>query len=87
VLNGTVEIDYRTRLQEQAQSSFNHTPTYRIIDVAGPDHQREFTMEVLIAEVRYGIGVGPSKQAAAQAAARAALTQLGQQSESAPDAR
>jgi ribonuclease-3 len=81
------EIDYRTRLQEQAQSVFNHTPAYRTIDVAGPDHQREFTMEVLIAEVRYGVGVGPSKQAAAQAAAREALAQLQQQSESPSDAR
>jgi ribonuclease-3 len=87
VLNGTAEIDYRTRLQEQAQSIFNHTPAYRMIDVVGPDHQREFTMEVLIAEIRYGIGVGPSKQAAAQAAARAALMQLHQQSESSPGLR
>ncbi len=82
VLNGTAEIDYRTRLQEYAQSSFNHTPTYRMIDVVGPDHEREFTMEVLIAEVRYGVGVGPSKQLAAQAAARATLAQFQQQSES-----
>jgi ribonuclease-3 len=87
VLDGTAEIDYRTRLQEQAQSIFNHTPSYRMIDVAGPDHQREFTMEVRIAEVRYGVGVGPSKQAAAQAAAREALAQLQQQSESAADVR
>ncbi|MEI7769242.1 MAG: ribonuclease III [Chloroflexales bacterium] len=87
VLNGTAEIDYRTKLQEHAQSAFNHTPSYRMVDVAGPDHEREFTMEVLIAEVRYGIGVGPSKQAAAQAAARAALAQLQQHSESPPDAR
>ncbi len=76
VLNGTAEIDYRTRLQEQAQSAFNRTPAYRMVHVAGPDHEREFTMEVLIDEVRYGIGVGPTKQAAAQAAAKEALIRI-----------
>jgi ribonuclease III len=87
VLNGTAEIDYRTRLQEQAQSIFNRTPSYRMVDVAGPDHQREFTMEVLIGEVRYGLGVGPSKQVAAQAAAREALAQIQQRDESLSDPR
>lgn len=86
VLSGAAEIDYRTRLQEQAQSIFNHTPVYRTIDVVGPDHQREFTLEVLIGDVRYGIGVGPSKQIAAQSAACAALAQLQQQNESSPGA-
>ncbi|NTW00069.1 MAG: ribonuclease III [Oscillochloris sp.] len=81
VLNGTAEIDYRTRLQEQAQSLFNCTPVYRMVDVSGPDHQREFTMEVLIDEVSYGLGVGPSKQMAAQAAAREALAQIQQRDE------
>jgi ribonuclease-3 len=76
VLNGTADIDYRTRLQEQAQARFNRTPAYRMIDVSGPDHQREFTMEVLIDGVRYGVGAGPSKQAAAQAAAKEALAQM-----------
>jgi ribonuclease III len=76
VLNGTAEIDYRTRLQEQAQARFNRTPAYRIVDVSGPDHQREFTMEVLIDEVRYGVGAGPSKQAAAQVAAKEALARM-----------
>ncbi|MEI6775876.1 MAG: putative dsRNA-binding protein, partial [Chloroflexales bacterium] len=52
----------------------------------GPDHQREFTLEVLIGDVRYGIGVGPSKQIAAQSAACAALAQLQQQGDSSPDA-
>jgi ribonuclease-3 len=87
VLNGTVEIDYRTRLQEQAQSIFNYTPTYRMVAVVGPDHEREFTMEVLINEERYGVGVGLSKQSAAQAAAKAALTRIQEPDESPADMR
>ncbi|NTU82533.1 MAG: ribonuclease III [Chloroflexales bacterium] len=76
VFSGTAEIDYRTRLQEQAQARFNQTPTYRTLEVRGPDHQREFTMEVLVGERSLGIGRGPSKQSAAQSAAKAALTQI-----------
>lgn len=87
VLSGNVEVDYRTRLQELAQHRFNHTPTYRTVDMAGPDHQREFTLEVLINDVSYGVGVGPSKQIAAQAAARAALSCLIQPDETPSDVR
>jgi ribonuclease-3 len=79
---GTAEIDYRTRLQEEAQARFNLTPAYRTVEMSGPDHQREFTMEVLIGSRPVGTGNGPSKQAAAQAAARAALELL--RSEGAP---
>jgi ribonuclease-3 len=73
---GAVEIDYRTRLQEQAQARLGHTPVYRTLSESGPDHMREFTLEVLVAAERLGVGSGPSKQAAAQAAARAALERL-----------
>jgi ribonuclease-3 len=74
--SGAVELDYRTRLQETAQARFNLTPAYRTASVSGPDHQREFTLEVLLGSQLLGVGTGPSKQAAAQAAARAALERL-----------
>lgn len=77
VISGTAGIDYRTRLQEQAQARFGHTPRYRMVRVSGPDHEREFTMEVSVGDTMLGTGNGPSKQAAAQAAAQAALEQLG----------
>lgn len=76
IQNGTVEVDYRTRLQELTQARYNQTPTYRTVSVAGPDHRREFTLEVLLGDQPLGIGTGPSKQAAAQQAARAALDRL-----------
>jgi ribonuclease III len=44
--------------------------------VSGRDHEREFTQEVLVGQQSYGVGSGPSKQAAAQQAARAALERL-----------
>lgn len=73
---GTAEIDYRTRLQELAQQRFNLTPRYQVVAVSGRDHERQFTQEVLVGERSYGVGSGPSKQAAAQQAARAALERL-----------
>lgn len=76
ILSGNVEIDYRTRLQERAQARYNQTPAYRTLEVRGPDHQREFTMEVLVGARSLGVGSGPSKQAAAQSAAKAALAQI-----------
>jgi ribonuclease-3 len=84
IASGTAELDYRTRLQEQAQARFNRTPSYRTIGVSGPDHQREFTMEVAVGERVLGSGSGPSKQAAAQAAARAALAFLSEEEPAAP---
>lgn len=70
------DADYRTRLQEISQARFNQTPMYRTVNVSGPPHQREFTQEVLIGNHVLGSGVGPSKQTAAQAAAKAALERL-----------
>lgn len=70
------QVDYRTQLQERVQARFNQTPTYQTIAVAGPDHERTFTMEVHVGDRLLGVGSGPSKQAAAQAAAQQALAAL-----------
>ncbi len=76
VLAGDVDIDYRTRLQEEIQARSGVTPTYATVQVTGPDHCREFTIEVLVGNERLGLGTGPSKQVAAQNAARVALEAL-----------
>ncbi len=73
MLSGKAEVDYRTRLQEQAQAHYNQTPAYRMRAMRGPAHEREFTLEVFVGERLLGVGSGPNKQAAAQAAAKAAL--------------
>ncbi len=69
-------LDYKSRLQEWIQAERNITPRYRIISVVGPDHRREFTVEVHAGDALLGSGQGGSKQAATQAAAQAALEQL-----------
>jgi len=65
--------DAKSRLQEWAQSELKQTPTYVTVATQGPDHDRVFTVEARIADKTYGVGVGKSKQLAAQAAAQDAL--------------
>ena len=64
------------KLQEFAQDKFRVAPVYTLISAEGPDHARTFTVEATVAGERYGLGVGPSKRIAEQAAAREALAAL-----------
>ncbi|HUW08949.1 MAG TPA: ribonuclease III [Anaerolineae bacterium] len=68
--------DAKSRLQEWSQKELHATPKYRTVAEVGPDHAKEFTVEVSVGNQPYGSGVGPSKQIAAQAAAAAALARL-----------
>ncbi len=73
ILEGGLERDHKSRLQEWAQGEFQVTPVYRTVMERGPDHAKEFTVEVLIGNKVYGRGEGRSKQAAEQKAAERAL--------------
>ncbi len=68
--------DYKSLFQEEAQRRFQSTPLYRTIDERGPDHNKVFTVEVLIEEKLCGRGEGTTKQAAEQEAARQALEKI-----------
>jgi ribonuclease III len=72
-------LDYKSRLQQRIQADRNITPRYHTVSVSGPEHRREFVIEVLAGDERLGIGQGLSKQVAAQAAAQIALERLGGQ--------
>jgi len=68
-------MDPKSYLQEIAQSNEGLTPTYRVLDEIGPDHDKAFTVGVFIKGKLKGQGNGPSKQIAQVAAAKAALEQ------------
>ena len=70
-------IDYKSELQAVLQSKYRQPPVYTTIEAKGPDHDRQFTVEVKIDDKVLGIGTGHSKQAAETAAARVALEKLG----------
>jgi ribonuclease-3 len=79
ILSSETDKDPKSRLQELAQSIYRLTPTYRTIKEQGPDHAKEFTVEAVIGRKVYGRGIGFSKQAAAQAAAKQAFELLQQE--------
>lgn len=66
-------VDAKSQLQEIAQSKTGFTPSYKVIDESGPDHDKVFTVGVYVDAELYGKGSGPSKQSAQQAAAEEAL--------------
>lgn len=66
-------MDAKSQLQELSQSREALTPAYRVIGEEGPDHDKIFTIGVFVGGELRGKGTGPSKQAAQQEAARAAL--------------
>jgi ribonuclease-3 len=76
ILAEGLHLDARSTLQEWSQAVHNITPVYRVVASAGPDHDKAFTVEVVIGEQAVGQGAGKSKQLAAQAAARAVLRRV-----------
>lgn len=69
-------MDAKSRLQELAQSKESATPVYKVMAEEGPDHDKTFTVGVFVNTKMRGQGNGPSKQAAQQQAAAAALKSL-----------
>jgi ribonuclease-3 len=80
ILEDETDKDAKSELQELSQKYRKITPTYRTVGERGPDHAKEFTVAAVIGNETYGLGIGHSKQAAAQAAAQAALARLEQES-------
>lgn len=65
--------DYKSRLQELVQARYRVPPLYRTIKEEGPDHAKEFTVEVIVAGSVIGTGRGKSKRMAEMEAAKVAL--------------
>ena len=68
--------DGKSTLQELAQAKLQVTPVYRTIEATGPDHDKEFTVEVTVGGTAVGRGRGKSKHLAEEAAAHHALQKL-----------
>jgi ribonuclease-3 len=76
ILANERDVDAKSYFQEWAQAQRGQTPHYEQVGVAGPDHSRIYTVEVFVGDERFGTGSGPNRQAATQAAARAALAKV-----------
>lgn len=69
--------NYKSYLQEYVQSTFHTHPVYRIRHEMGPDHSKQFVVDVMVGKRPLGTGKGRNKKEAEQAAARDALEQVG----------
>ena len=76
ILDEELYKDAKSMLQELTQGELQVTPIYRTVAERGPDHAKEFTIEVIIGDEAYGRGVGHNKQVAEQEAAKVALLRL-----------
>ncbi|HEX2691723.1 MAG TPA: ribonuclease III [Kofleriaceae bacterium] len=68
--------DFKTRLQETAQARLRATPTYRVVQELGPDHDKRFVVAVTIGSDEWARAVGKSKKEAEQMAAAEAHFRL-----------
>lgn len=73
IIEEKLYIDPKSNFQELAQEKEGITPRYEVVEEAGPDHAKVFTIAVKVGEKEWGRGAGPSKQLAQQDAAKAAL--------------
>ena len=69
-------IDYKSQLQELLQAKTQQTPVYNLIETQGPDHNKNFTVEVRLGNDVLATGIGRSKKKAETEAARIALEKL-----------
>jgi ribonuclease-3 len=68
--------NYKSHLQEYVQSTYRTHPVYRIRSEVGPDHSKQFMVEVIVGRRTLGEGKGRNKKEAEQAAARDALERV-----------
>src|SRR5262249_8543886 len=73
ILKDEDHTNFKSLLQEHVQSKRLSHPVYRVRREEGPEHEKEFAIEVVVKGEVWGIGRGKSKKEAEQNAARAAL--------------
>ena len=68
--------DYKTQLQELVQQKKNQVLSYALVGQSGPDHDKQFDVEVSLNGNVVGSGSGRSKKRAEQMAAKSAMEKL-----------
>lgn len=77
--NKKLFIDSKSILQERIQAGFKNGPEYYLVGENGPDHCKEFSVEVRIEGKVIGTGTGRTKKAAEQKAAYNAIINMQEQ--------
>jgi len=73
---GVAGQDFKSALQELLQAREMPLPEYRLVAAVGPDHRKQFEIEVVVRGEPLASATGSSKKDAEQEAARAALEKL-----------
>ena len=76
ILKKQLYRDSKSFLQEMIQDKFKVTPTYKVLEESGLDHQKNFRIGVYVGEKLIAEGRGSSKQEAEVNAASQALSSL-----------
>lgn len=69
--------NFKSILQQYSQRHLNATPTYRLLDEKGPDHNKCFEVCAAVGPRLFGSAWGATKKEAEQRAALKALIELG----------
>lgn len=69
--------DFKSRLQNYCQAERIELPQFTLVRSEGPDHRKEFEVEVIVRGTPSGRGKGTTKKEAEQNAARVALEREG----------
>lgn len=64
ILDNESHIDPKSRFQEKSQEIYGVTPTYRVLEESGPDHNKKFQIGLYIEKELVATGEGFSKQEA-----------------------
>jgi ribonuclease III len=72
VATPTANHDFKSQIQELVQMEYRSIPIYTVIHESGPDHDKTFRVQLTVGEVQTE-GIGKSKKAAEQDAARKGL--------------
>jgi ribonuclease III len=73
IIENKLYMDPKSRFQEVAQDKVGVTPSYRVMQESGPDHEKKFVIGVYLSDEKVAEGEGLSKQEAQRNAAMAGL--------------
>jgi ribonuclease-3 len=83
--SASTDDNYKSALLEYSQGHSLGVPRYTIVREDGPDHDRRFTVEVVLGTESLGTGSGRSKKDAEQAAAAQALDHINNTQSATPE--
>ncbi len=71
-----IDTNYKGQLLEFTHANKLEAPKYIVVSKEGPEHNKEFTVDVYIENKKLGTGKGKNKKAAEQNASKIALSKL-----------